>query len=315
MDELLKIRTFIDVVENGSFSAAARQQDVSISSIARRVAALEEDLGVRLLNRNTRNLSVTEAGQLYYEQSREAVRGLDAARVEATSFQEDIKGELRVSLRISVAKFILPQLGRFLDDNPGLSIDFSMTDERLDLLKNNIDVAVWVGPLDDSELIARQLSSGKRLLCASPKYLAEHGTPARPADLANHQCLTFHASSYGRKWFFAKDGETTATEVDGPFRSSSGLALMTAALSGMGLVVLQTYMVRDELNAGTLMPVMTDYEVSPTEADSSINVVYSHSRLLAPKARAFVDFLVACFRDVEKQPANAATTDPATLPG
>ncbi len=302
MDELLKIRTFIDVVENGSFSAAARRQDVSISSIARRVASLEEDLGVRLLNRNTRNLSVTEAGELYYRQSREAVRGLDAARVEATAFQETIKGLLRVSLRISVGMMVLPHLRRFLDEHPGMSIELSLTDERLDLLQNNIDVAVWVGPLDDSELIARQLSPGKRLLCASPDYLASHGTPQHPGDLSEHECLIFRASSYDQLWYFRQGEEIIEMTVDGPFQSSSGLALMSAAMSGMGLVVLQKYMIQDELEAGTLVAVLTDYEVSPTKADSSINVVYSHSRLLAPKARAFIDFLVSCFREIEARP-------------
>lgn len=302
MDELLKIRTFIDVVENGSFSAAARKQDVSISSIARRVAALEEDLGVRLLNRNTRNLSVTEAGELYYRQSREAVRGLDAARVEATSFQEDIKGMLRVSLRISVGVMVLPKLERFLEEHPDLSIELSLTDERLDLLQNNIDVAVWFGPLDDSELIARHLSAGHRLLCASPDYIAKHGKPKRPEDLANHRCLTFKATSYSTKWFFKKDEEAIEMEVDGPFRSSSGLALMSAAISGMGLVMVQKYMIQNELDAGTLVPLLTDYEVSPTTSDSSINAVYSHSRMLAPKARAFIDFLVDCFKEIEQKP-------------
>lgn len=302
MDELLKIRTFIDVVENGSFSAAARKQDVSISSIARRVASLEEDLGVRLLNRNTRNLSVTEAGQLYYDQSREAVRGLDAARVEATSFQEDIKGLLRVSLRISVGIMVLPKMQRFLAENPGLSVDVSLTDDRLDLLKNNIDVAVWLGTLDDSELIARQLSPGKRVLCASPRYLEENGTPKTPEDLKNHQCLTFRAAGYEPKWYFAREGETLEVEADGAFRSSSGLALMSAATSGMGLVVLQKYMIQDELDAGKLVRVLSDYDVSPTKTDPMISVVYSHSRMLAPKARAFIDFLVECFREIEDKP-------------
>lgn len=302
MDELQKIRAFLDVVENGSFSAAARRQDVSISSIARRVASLEDELGVRLLNRNTRHLSVTEAGELYYKRTREAVRDLDSARVEACSYQATVKGTLRVSLRISVGVMVLPELHRFLNANPGLTVDLALTDERLDLLQHNIDVAVWVGHLNDSELIARLLSSGKRLLCASPKYLAQHGTPSHPSDLSGHQCLAFKAPTYSGTWNFSKGEERWDIKAEGPFSSSSGLALMSAAVSGMGLVVLQKYMIQKELEAGTLQVVLPEYEVSPTDAHSAIYAVYLHSRHLAPKARAFIDFLLSCFKENESTP-------------
>jgi DNA-binding transcriptional LysR family regulator len=302
MDELQKIRAFLDVVENGSFSAAARMQDASVSSVARRVAALEDDLGVRLLNRTTRKLAVTEAGELYYQRAREAVRDLDSARVEASSFQQSIKGVLRVSLRLSVGEMVIPELKRFLDDYPGLTVGLSLTDERLDLLQNNIDVAVWVGSLDDSELVARLLSSGRRLLCASPDYLARHGVPTHPSELSDHQCLAFRAPNYDGTWRFHKDGDLWNIRANGPLQSSSGLALMSAALSGLGIVVLQKYMVQKELEAGTLKAILTDYEVSPTDADSAIYAVYPHSRHLAPKARAFIDFLIGCFREIEAKP-------------
>lgn len=225
MDELQKIRAFIDVVENGSFSAAARRQDVSISSIARRVAALEDDLGVRLINRNTRRLSVTEAGEVYYRRTQDALRDLDSARVEATSYQSSVKGVLRVSLRVSVGVMVLPELNRFLEMHPGLAIELSLTDERIDLLKNNIDVAVWVGELNDSELIARLLSSGRRLTCGSPIYFDRHGVPEQPSDLADHQCLTFRAPDYDGTWRFTKGDERWEIRATGPFQSSSGLAL------------------------------------------------------------------------------------------
>lgn len=301
MNELDKIHALIGAIENGSFAAAARQQDVSVSSIARRVAALEEDLGVRLVNRNTRRLSVTEAGDLYYRRTREAVRELEAAKLEATSFQHAVKGMLRVTLRVSVSLMILPLLARFLEANPGLSVDLALTDEPLDLLKNNIDVAVWIGQLSDSEMIARLLSPGHRIICASPDYLARRGTPQSPDDLAEHDCLAFRAANYDGVWRLSKGEQRWNIRANGPFQSSSALALMAVAASGLGLVMLQQHMVQKELDAGTLVPVLTDYFVSPTEADTAVYAVYPHSRHLAPKARAFIDFLIACFKESDKR--------------
>lgn len=303
MDDLVKIRAFIDVVNDGSFSAAARRQAVSTSSIARRVASLEDELGVRLVNRNTRSLSVTQAGEVYYEKARAALFDLEKARSEAASFQDEVKGILRVSLRISVGAAVLPRIKKFLDDHPNVELELDLTDERPDLLKNSIDVAVWVGELKDSELIARRLHPGKRLVCASPEYLAEAGKPVHPDDLANHECLIFRAPDYDGIWRFRKGGEVFEIVGKSSFRSSSGPALMAAALAGQGIVVVQKYMVEKELEAGTLVPILSDYEVDLSGTDSGIYAIYPHSRHLPPKTRAFIDFLLDCF-NVEGQAAD-----------
>ncbi|MCJ1961589.1 LysR family transcriptional regulator [Novosphingobium mangrovi (ex Hu et al. 2023)] len=297
MDDLLKIRAFLDVVEDGSFSAAARRQAVSTSSIARRVAALEDELGVRLINRNTRSLSITQAGEVYYRKSRAALRDLEEARSEVLSFQEDVKGILRVSLRISAGAVVLPRLKDFLESYPDLTIDLTLTDERPDLLKNSIDVAVWVGELKDSELIARRLDPGKRLLCASPAYLDKAGRPTHPDDLEQHECLVYHAPDYDGRWTFVKDEETHEINGTGAFRSSSGPALMAAAVAGMGLVVLQKYMVQGELASGALEVVLEDYAVGLSGTDAGIYAIYPHSRHLPTKTRAFIDFLLTCFAE------------------
>lgn len=297
MDDLLKIRAFIDVVDHGSFSAAARRLAVSTSSIARRVASLEDELGVRLLNRNTRSLSVTQAGEVYYEKASAALRDLEGARNEAISFQDEVKGTLRVSLRISVGSVVLPRLGEFLARHPGLEVELDLTDERPDLLKNSIDVAVWVGELKDSELVARRLHAGKRILCASPGYLASAGIPEHPSDLDDHECLVFEAPDYDGTWRFTKGDEEVEIKGSGAFRSSSGPALMAAAVSGMGLVVLQKYMIAKELESGALEPVLADYSVGFSGSDAGIYAIYAHSRHLPPKTRAFIDFLLECFSD------------------
>jgi DNA-binding transcriptional LysR family regulator len=300
MDELYKIRAFLDVVDHGSFSAAARHAGVSVSSVARRIAALEDELGVRLLNRNTRRLSLTEAGTNFFQRTKEVIRELDSAKVEAQSFQTTITGLLRVSLRISVGMLVLPRVGEFLERHPGLVLDLSLTDERLDLLQNHIDVAVWIGQLSDSELIARLLSRGRRLVCASPDYLARHGEPSHPRELSDHLCMPHRAPNYDGTWRFTKGDERWDVCANGSFQSSSPLALMSAGMSGLGLVVLQYYMVASALKEGTLRAVLTDYEVSPTDADASIYAVYPHSRHLSPKARAFIDFLVDLFGEIDK---------------
>jgi DNA-binding transcriptional LysR family regulator len=161
---------------------------------------------------------------------------------------------------------------------------------------------VWIGQLDDSDLIARLLSPGRRIVCGSPAYLAKHGVPQHPHELVDHVCLPHRAPNYDGTWRFSKDGERFDHRATGSFQSSSPLALTSTALSGLGLVVLQYYMVECELKAGTLQAVLSDYHVSPTQADTAIYVVYPHSRLLSPKARAFIDFLVELFKRVDSAP-------------
>ncbi|MDB5512191.1 MAG: Transcriptional regulator, LysR family [Enterovirga sp.] len=300
MDELSSIRAFIEVIESGSFSAAARRADASISSVARQVKALEDSLGVRLLNRTTRNQSLTEAGQIFYDRARAVVQELNAAKRDASSFQDSVKGLLRVTLRISTGStMILPALPAFLERHPGLTIDVSLTDERLDLVANNIDVAVWLGHLDDSRIIAKRLSPSRRLLCGSPSYFQRRGIPENPDDLVHHNCLVFKANYYGNSWRFTKGGERVDIPVSGNLRSNTGPVLLSAALSGLGLVVLQEYMVRAALKDGTLQTVLSEYEVSPTEADTALYAVFPHSRGISPKARVFVDFLVELFKGRE----------------
>lgn len=297
MDELSCIRAFIEVTESGSFSAAARRADSSISSVARQVKSLEDSLGVRLLNRTTRHQSLTDAGQIFYDRVRAVVQDLNAAKRDASSFQDSVKGLLRVTLRISTAStMILPALPAFLESHPGLTIDVSLTDERLDLVAHNIDVAVWLGHLDDSRIIAKRLSPSRRVLCGSPGYFKRMGIPEAPSDLARHNCLVFKSNYYGSSWRFTRDGSSLDVPVEGNLRSNTGPVLLSAALSGLGLVVLQEYMVRTALRAGELQTVLTEYEVSPTEADTALYAVYPHSKGMSPKARVFVDFLVDLFR-------------------
>lgn len=304
MNELASIRTFMEVVECGSFSAVARRKDTTVSSVARQVKALEDELGVRLLNRTTRSNSLTEAGTQFYERARSIIADLGAAKRDASSFQTTAKGQLRVCLRISTSRVIVPALPAFLERHPGLTLDIMLSDERLDLVANKIDVAVWLGHLEDSRMVARRLTPSKRVVCASPSYLARMGIPKTPQDIAKHNCLVYQGSIYQDFWRFTKDDEQIDVSVQGNLRTSSSPVLVYAAMSGLGLAVLQEYTVQSALAEGTLERVLTEYEVSPTEMDTAVYAVYPHPKGLSRKTRVFIDFLVDLFRHEKFQSAS-----------
>jgi len=299
MEELSRIQTFIKVVEAGSFSAAAREVS-SVSSVARQVKSLEDELGVRLLNRSTRSLSLTEPGRRFYERVCTIARDLNNAKSEAASFQDCVKGMLRVSLRVTAGTtIIVPALPAFLAQYPDLTLDISLTDERRDLVAENIDVAVWMGVLPDSEIVARRLSPGQRIVCGSPAYFERHSIPRTPTDLRDHNGLLFAARTYGNTWGFTKDGQHEEIEVKSSLRSDNGLVLLSAALADLGLIVVHEWMVRRPVSEGRLVRVLSDYTVNPRPGDAELNVVYASSRGLSRKVRVFVDFLVALFRGQE----------------
>ncbi len=298
MEELARIHTFIKVVEAGSFSAAARDS-MSVSSIARQIKSLEDELGVRLLNRNTRNLSLSEPGRLFYERACKLATDFGNAKSEASSFQQSVKGHLKVSLRVSTGTtIIVPALPRFLERYPDLTVEVALTDERMDLVANNIDVAVWMGQLPNSDIVARRLSPSQRIVCGSPGYFERHGRPKNPSDLKDHSCLLFSAPAYGNRWQFQHDGRMEEVEVDGRLRSGNVLVLLSAALSGIGLIMVHEWMVRRRIALGQLERVLDRFSVSPISSDAELHVVYASTRGMSLKARVFVDFLVQLFNEV-----------------
>ena len=296
MDELARIQTFMKVVEAGSFSAAARDVS-SISSVARQVKSLEDELGVRLLHRSTRSLSLTEPGRLFYDRARAIANDLNNAKSEARSFQDSVKGVLRVALRVSAGTtIIVPALPKFLEKYPDLTVEISLTDERCDLIANDIDVAVWMGLLPDSEIVARRLSPSQRIVCASADYFERHGMPQVPEDLQKHNCLLYTARPARSSWGFTKEGQHQEVEVKGSLRTDNGLVLLAAALAGQGVIVVNEWMVRMPISQGLLKVVLKDYSVTPRVGDAELNVVYPSSKGLSLKVRVFVDFLIDLFQ-------------------
>ena len=295
MDEFTRIRTFIKVVEAGSFSAAARDVS-SISSVARQVKSLEDELGVRLLHRSTRSLSLTDAGRRFYDRVTAISHDLNTALSEAKSLQEDVKGLLRVSLRVTAGMLVvIPALPRLLAQYPELELDITLSDERRDLIANNIDVAVWLGDLPDAEIVARRLSPSRRIVCGSTAYFKKHGIPQTPQDLRDHNCLLFAAPSYRNRWSFTRDGKQDDVEVHGSIRSDNGLVLLASGVADLGVIIVQEWMVRNLLAEGRMTRVLSEYTVNPRPGDAELHAVYPSSRGLSRKVRVFVDFLIETF--------------------
>lgn len=286
------ILAFVRVAETGSFSEAARRLNLSKSMISRQVSALEADLGVRLLHRTTRSLSPTEAGRAYLERCQRILADLDEANLLVSHLQAVPRGRLRVSAPLSFGVGHLSScLPGFLERYPEIELEMGFTDRHVDLVEEGWDVAVRIGRLADSSLIVRRLAPVRRLAAASPAYLARRGTPTRPEELAGHDCLT-HGGRIHSEWRFAgDDGKPLQVEVRGRFDADNGDVLRDMALAGLGIVLLPSFFLGDDIRAGKLVPLLEKY----VPLDSSLNAVYPHGRHLSPKVRAFVDHLAATF--------------------
>ncbi len=293
MDRFDNMRMFAKVAESASFTDAAANLHISASMASQHVKELEERLGVRLLNRTTRRVSLTEVGRAYYERCTRLLADLEEAERAAGEMQAAPRGELRVN---STPAFgivqLAPAVANFTAQFPAISVELVLSDRMVDLVEEGFDVAVRVETLPDSSLIARQLTPCRVVICGAPVYLEKHGIPRTPADLANLNCLTVTVPSYYRDWYLTEPGGS-AVEVSpkGNLRSNSGAVLLLAALAGHGLVYLPTYLAGEALESGRLVTVLDDYAAAPLV----LRAIYPHSHHLSAKVRAFVDFLVARF--------------------
>jgi|APMI01.1.fsa_nt_gi DNA-binding transcriptional LysR family regulator len=289
MDRLAAIEAFVKVAEAHSFSEAATRLNVSKSVVSRHVAALEAELGARLFHRTTRSLTLTEAGQGYFDRAQRILADLDEANAAVRQLQAAPRGRLRVNAPMSFGFLHLaPALPDFLARYPELSVDVAMNDRFVDLVDEGFDVAVRIGEMQDSSLIARKLAPIRRVVCASPDYFAARGTPATPDDLAAHECLCNSNIAHGQEWrFVTGDGKPWPVAVKGRLAVNNGDALRVAALQGLGVVNVPTFIVGRDLQAGTLTTTLDAY----VPQTLTLNAVWPHARHLSPKVRAFVDFL------------------------
>ena len=286
MIDLNDIVVFARVVEAGSFTAAARLLAMTKTTVSRRIAVLEREVGVRLLQRTTRSLSMTAAGRLYYEQSSQGLRAIEEANLRLAEARAEPSGTIRISAPVGFGgHFLIRAVVDFLALYPKTNVELRLTDDRLNLVEEGIDLAFRTGILQDSTLIARKLGSTHRLLCASPDYLARHGMPESPADLTNHQCAIAGPSASGAHWVLdGPHGEETVM-VAGRFAANEMQAVVAAALAGFGIAQVPQAIAEGLINDGRLRRVLGDYRTPA----GGLHVLYPSSRHLSPLVRAFIE--------------------------
>ena len=292
MDRLKSMEVFVKVVESGSFIAASEALNISRPMASKYVQRLEEELGVRLLNRTTRTVSMTEAGRSFYLRCQNIFVEIDDAVSEVSDLHVEPRGALRINGPISFGRDHLTRaVSDFQARYPDISVDLTLNDRIVDIVDEGFDLAVRVGKLRDSSMIARRLAPSRMIACAAPSYLATRGAPETPADLADHNCLIYAYSSYAGVWRFEKGISEETVSIDGDFRSNFGEAVVAAAVAGRGVILEPSFLVAARIAEGALTPILTDYQV----AASDIHAVYPQSRLLPQKVRVFVDHLVDVF--------------------
>ena len=292
MDHLTALKVFRTTAAAGSFAGAARQLGLPAAAVSKNIAELEAHLKVRLINRTTRSMSLTEAGAAYVERLARILDDLDEADAALAPVGASPGGVLRVSAPLTFAlTCISPHIPAFMARHPNLRLELNLQDTRTDLIGEGYDLAIRGSDrLEDSSLVARELMTMTHVLCGAPGYFAAHGRPAAPEDLKAHECVQFTLSGHANKWTFRRAGRSVAVPIDGRYKVSSSIAVRDALLAGFGLSLVPRIYVEQELATGRLEAVLADWEADRTP----VYAVYP-SRHLAAKTRAFVDFLLERF--------------------
>lgn len=287
MDRFRSLEVFVAVAEAGAFARAATALNMSPPAVTRAIAALEDRLGVRLLNRTTRRLSLTEAGRRLLENGRRVLGDLEATEREAAGEAATPSGHLTISASLTFGRLALtPLLLGFLRAEPKVTASLRLQDRVVDLVEEGIDLAVRIGQLPDSTLIARRFGEVRRLLVASPSYLARHGRPERPADLKRHRIVGFGGLGASREWRHIENGRPASVALQPVLDVNDAVAALAAAEAGDGISFATSYMAAGPIAAGRLVALLEEFTPPPVPAQ----IVYPQSRLVAPKVRAFVEF-------------------------
>lgn len=298
MDRLEDLRLFTLVAEGRSFTRAADKLGLSKSAASRRIGELETRLGARLFNRTTRHISLTQVGEGFYARVTQALDALEEAERSVASQHAAPRGVLKLAAPMSFGIVHLSgAIADFMALYPEVTVDMELSDRFVDLVEEGYDLAIRIGRLKDSSLVARRLCPARAVICASPDYLTRRGTPQTPADLSAHDCLIYTNIQTPEQWTFRKmpgAEETQTIRIAGRLRANNGDALREAALHGQGLVLLPTFIVGDALAAGRLVPVLDAWLPPP----NAVHAVYPANRHLSPKVRAFVDFVAGRFGPV-----------------
>jgi DNA-binding transcriptional LysR family regulator len=296
MDVMHCMAVFRRVAEASSFSAVARETGQSQSTVSKHVAALEQRLGTKLLNRSTRQLSLTEAGSEYYHYCVRILNDFQEAEASVGRGKILPTGTLRVSTTAAFSRrFILPNMGDFLQKYPDINIELHLDDRYVDLVKEGVDLAVRIGPLADSSLIARRIGVCPRVVVASPAYLQNRAAPRTPAELQMHECLIYTNKKAPNEWFFNGIEGDESVRVDGRFRSSCTDTIADATMAGLGIAVLCEWHVRESIKQGRLRVLMRDSCPTPYK----VHAVYAERRFVPQKVRRLIEFLQHGYRNTD----------------
>lgn len=295
MDTLTSMELFVKAVESGSFSATARSMNLTPSAVSKQISRLEDRLGARLFNRTTRQLAPTEEGRAYYERCQRILADIEEAEAAVSELNAEPRGALRVNMPVVFGRrHIVPLIGDFLERFPEVTMELSMSDQFVDPIAEGADMLIRVGELKDSSLIARKLAEARRVVAATPGYWEKHGRPSKPEELRRHNCLAYSYLSSGNTWRMTDArGKEHVIQANGNLASNNGEALLEAAVEGLGVVNLPTWMVGPDLETGRLEEVLDDY----SQPEPSVHVIYPPGRHLSAKVRAFVDFLAGHFKE------------------
>jgi DNA-binding transcriptional LysR family regulator len=295
VDKLISMKVFEKVAKLNSFSAAADDMGLSKAMVSKHIASLENSLDVLLLNRTTRRLSLTESGAAYLERVKNILADIEETELAVSTLSSEPRGTLKLTAPTSFGAFHLARaIGGYNQIYPQVQVEMFLTERLHDLAEDGLDLAIHVGHLEDSSLIAKRLASARMVVCGSPAYFEKYGLPETPEDLVDHKCLIFTPRTPANEWSFQKDSKKFNVRVSGDIRSNIGDALRVAAMQDSGLIQLPTYMTGLDIKAGRLQAVLEDYE--PPE--SPINALYLHRKHLSAKVRTFVDYLYEILQPV-----------------
>jgi DNA-binding transcriptional LysR family regulator len=298
MDYLAAVQAFVRAVDLGSFSKAAVEQELKVSTVSRYISGLEADLGVALFNRSTRRLHLTEAGGDFYRRAVAILAEVEEARLAMHTLNASPRGVLRVNIPSAFGRrHVVPHVKDFHDLHPQVRLDITLTDTIVNLIETGTDVAIRIGALEDSTLVAKKLAPQRRIPVASPDYLQRHGVPGQPNELTRHACLIL-APQQGETWYFRPPAATDLANitVSGDVRANESEALLQLARDGLGIAMLPTWLMAEELAAGQLVPILDDWHWAIASGrERAIWGVYPPKRIVAPKVRAFLAFFAARF--------------------
>ena len=292
MDKLNSIRAFTKVVQHSSFAAAARDLRLSRSAVSKHVIELEQELGVQLLSRTTRGVTATENGQAYYERCLAILSDLEEADLSATRLQAEVRGLLRINAPMSFGTLHLARaVADFMEKYPDLRIQLLLSDQQVDPVQEGFDVTLRIADLPSSSMIARRIAPARRAICASPSYLARHGTPKHPDDLRGHACLTYGHLATGNQWKLTGPDGDHWIAIPWTLCTNNAEVLRDAAVQGCGIALLPTFIAGADFQQGRLATILPGYQAP----EISIYAIYPATRHLSLKVRVFIDFLVERF--------------------